>query len=353
MKSVTFRNLCKSFGDVKILQDINLEIAPGEFVVLVGPSGCGKSTLLRMLAGLETITSGDLLIGGERANDLAPQQRNISMVFQSYALFPHLKSRDNIGFGPKIRGEEPSTIVEKVKKASGLLNLSSYLERFPRELSGGQRQRVAMGRAIVREPSVFLFDEPLSNLDAQLRVQMRTEIKALHQRLKTTIVYVTHDQIEAMTMADRIVVMDQGRIQQVGAPLDLYDKPANKFVASFIGSPSMSFVTGALEKSADRPRFRTPEGEVLPVTASVSTGGVVEAGIRPEHFIAGSGGDLTIHVDVVEPTGSETHVYGMIGKDTVRAVFRDRLGVKPGDKLPVTVNPKHVHLFDKATGLPV
>ncbi|RVC56866.1 ABC transporter ATP-binding protein, partial [Mesorhizobium sp. M4B.F.Ca.ET.088.02.2.1] len=223
MTDVQFRNLSKSFGHHRILENIDLEIESGEFVVLVGPSGCGKSTLLRMLAGLETISSGDLMIGGLRANDLPPQKRNIAMVFQSYALFPHLKAADNIGFGPKIRGENRAAIDDKVKKASGVLNLFSYLDRYPRQLSGGQRQRVAMGRAIVREPSVFLFDEPLSNLDAQLRVQMRTEIKALHQRLKSTIVYVTHDQIEAMTMADRIVVMDHGRIQQVGPPLELYD----------------------------------------------------------------------------------------------------------------------------------
>ena len=348
MKSVSFRNLSKSFGDVKILEEINLEIEPGEFVVLVGPSGCGKSTLLRMLAGLETITSGDLLIGGQRANDLPPQKRNIAMVFQSYALFPHLKSRENIGFGPKIRGEQGPAVEDKVKKASAILNLSSYLERYPRQLSGGQRQRVAMGRAIVREPSVFLFDEPLSNLDAQLRVQMRTEIKALHQRLKSTVVYVTHDQIEAMTMADRIVVMDRGRIQQVGAPLELYDHPANKFVASFIGSPSMSFVTGALKDAW----FETPAGERLKLDGRHAGGAEVEAGIRPEHFVVGEDA-LTIDVDVIEPTGSETHVYGKVGGDPVRAVFRERLSIKPGDRLPVTVDPRNVHLFDTSTGLPV
>jgi multiple sugar transport system ATP-binding protein len=353
MKSVSFQKVCKSFGSHSILRDIDLEIAPGEFIILVGPSGCGKSTLLRMLAGLEPITSGDLLIDGKRANDLPPQKRNISMVFQSYALFPHLRSRDNIGFGPKIRGEDSVTTAERVQKASGLLNLSSYLDRFPRELSGGQRQRVAMGRAIVREPFVFLFDEPLSNLDAQLRVQMRAEIKSLHQRLKTTIVYVTHDQIEAMTMADRIVVMNHGRIQQVGAPLELYDKPANKFVAGFIGSPSMSFVSGALDSAGGNVRFRTTQGESIPVERDATSGTAVEAGIRPEHFVVGAGGDLTISVDVVEPTGSETHVYGSIGADPVRAVFRDRIGVRPGDRLPVTVNPRNVHIFDKVSGLPL
>ncbi|WP_245495761.1 sn-glycerol-3-phosphate ABC transporter ATP-binding protein UgpC, partial [Mesorhizobium sp. M7A.F.Ca.CA.001.07.2.1] len=321
MTDVEFRDLSKSFGQHKILENISLDIKSGEFVVLVGPSGCGKSTLLRMLAGLETITSGDLLIGGVRANALPPQQRNIAMVFQSYALFPHLKAADNIGFGPKIRGETRTVIDEKVKKASGVLNLFSYLDRYPRQLSGGQRQRVAMGRAIVREPSVFLFDEPLSNLDAQLRVQMRVEIKALHQRLKSTIVYVTHDQIEAMTMADRIVVMDRGRIQQVGAPLELYDRPANKFVASFLGSPSMSFVSGSLKTTLEKTWFESAGGGRLALAGKqVPADSAVEAGIRPEHFIVGEAVDaMAIRVDVVEPTGSETHVYGAIGADTVRA----------------------------------
>ncbi|TGQ43885.1 sn-glycerol-3-phosphate ABC transporter ATP-binding protein UgpC [Mesorhizobium sp. M00.F.Ca.ET.216.01.1.1] len=355
MTNVLFRNLSKSFGHHKILENISLDIKSGEFVVLVGPSGCGKSTLLRMLAGLETITSGDLLIGGVRANDLPPQQRNIAMVFQSYALFPHLKASDNIGFGPRIRGEPRATVEEKVRKASGILNLFSYLDRFPRQLSGGQRQRVAMGRAIVREPSVFLFDEPLSNLDAQLRVQMRTEIKALHQRLKSTVVYVTHDQIEAMTMADRIVVMNLGRIQQVGAPLELYDRPANKFVASFIGSPSMSFVSGALKAAGTKAWFETTGGGRLALAGNAAPpAGAVEAGIRPEHFVIGGADDaVAIDVDVVEPTGSETHVYGSVGSDAVRAVFRDRLQIRPGDRLPVTVDPGNIHLFDKATGLPL
>ncbi|RWC23557.1 ABC transporter ATP-binding protein [Mesorhizobium sp.] len=355
MTDVEFRDLSKSFGQHKILENISLDIRSGEFVVLVGPSGCGKSTLLRMLAGLETISSGDLLIGGVRANALPPQQRNIAMVFQSYALFPHLKAADNIGFGPKIRGETRTVVDEKVKKASGVLNLFSYLDRYPRQLSGGQRQRVAMGRAIVREPSVFLFDEPLSNLDAQLRVQMRVEIKALHQRLKSTIVYVTHDQIEAMTMADRIVVMDRGRIQQVGAPLELYDRPANKFVASFLGSPSMSFVSGSLKATPGKSWFESTGGGRLALAGKqVPADSAVEAGIRPEHFVIGDAVDaMAIRVDVVEPTGSETHVYGAIGTDTVRAVFRDRVPVRPGDLLPVTVDPGNIHLFDKATGLPL
>ncbi|WP_432286605.1 sn-glycerol-3-phosphate ABC transporter ATP-binding protein UgpC [Aminobacter sp. BA135] len=354
MTGVTFRNLSKSFGQHSVLDNINLDIPSGEFVVLVGPSGCGKSTLLRMLAGLEPISHGDLLIGGVRANDLPPQKRNIAMVFQSYALFPHLTAAENIGFGPKIRGEAAAAIDAKVKNAAAILNLHSYLDRYPRQLSGGQRQRVAMGRAIVREPSVFLFDEPLSNLDAQLRVQMRTEIKALHQRLKSTVVYVTHDQIEAMTMADRIVVMNQGRIQQVGAPLELYDRPANKFVASFIGSPSMSFVSGRL--GAAGAYFETADGERLALNGGRASAfaGAVEAGIRPEHFvISGTGAAMKLRIDVVEPTGSETHIYGAVGGEQVRAVFRDRVSVKPGETLPVTADPRNIHLFDKATGLPV
>ena len=246
-------------------------------------------------------------------------------------------------------------IESKVKKAAGILNLISYLDRYPAQLSGGQRQRVAMGRAIVREPAVFLFDEPLSNLDAKLRVQMRTEIKALHQRLKSTIVYVTHDQIEAMTMADRIVVMNPGRIEQVGAPLELYDRPANKFVASFLGSPSMSFVSGALKATATKAWFEATGGGRLALAGkAVAPGAVVEAGIRPEHFVIGGSDDaVAIKVDVVEPTGSETHVYGSVGDDAVRAVFRDRLQIRPGDRLPVTVDPGSIHLFDKATGLPL
>ncbi|TIS11658.1 MAG: sn-glycerol-3-phosphate ABC transporter ATP-binding protein UgpC, partial [Mesorhizobium sp.] len=304
MTDVQFRNLSKSFGQHKILEDINLEIKSGEFVVLVGPSGCGKSTLLRMLAGLETISAGDLVIGGTRANDLPPQKRNIAMVFQSYALFPHLRAADNIGFGPKIRGETRAAIDDKVKKASGVLNLFSYLDRYPRQLSGGQRQRVAMGRAIVREPSVFLFDEPLSNLDAQLRVQMRTEIKELHQRLKTTTIYVTHDQIEAMTMADKIVVMRDGRIEQIGAPLQLFDRPANLFVAGFIGSPAMNLLKGTVKKG-ERSEVDIA-GSAFPMPASIAAadGQAVVYGVRPEHLEIHPDG-VASTISVVEPTGSE------------------------------------------------
>jgi len=350
MKEVSLRGITKTFGQLTVLDHVNLDIQSGEFLVLVGPSGCGKSTLLRMVAGLEPISGGDLLIGGERANELPPQKRNIAMVFQSYALFPHMTARENIGFGPRIRGERSEETAAKVDKAASILNLHSYLDRYPRQLSGGQRQRVAMGRAIVREPAVFLFDEPLSNLDAQLRVQMRTEIKALHQRLKTTVIYVTHDQIEAMTMADRIVVMNQGKIQQIGAPLDLYDRPANKFVASFIGSPSMSFIPGTVSGGI----FRTGEGEEIAVAGGSSYDRQAEAGIRPENFtVARDGKGLRLTVEVIEPTGPETHIYGRIAGQPIRAVFRERIHLAPGEQVPVTAKSEHIHLFDKDSGLPL
>ncbi|WP_139973979.1 sn-glycerol-3-phosphate ABC transporter ATP-binding protein UgpC [Ochrobactrum sp. CGA5] len=350
MKEVSLRGISKTFGQLTVLDRVDLDIQSGEFLVLVGPSGCGKSTLLRMVAGLEPISSGDLLIGGQRANDLPPQKRNIAMVFQSYALFPHMTARENIGFGPRIRGEKSGETAAKVDRAASILNLHSYLDRYPRQLSGGQRQRVAMGRAIVREPSVFLFDEPLSNLDAQLRVQMRTEIKALHQRLKSTVIYVTHDQIEAMTMADRIVVMNQGKIQQVGAPLDLYDRPANKFVASFIGSPSMSFIPGTVSGGI----FRTGEGEQITVSGGSFDTRQAEAGIRPENFmVAPEGKGLKLIIEVIEPTGPETHIYGRIAGQPIRAVFRERMHLAPGEQVPVTAKSEYIHLFDKDSGLPL
>lgn len=350
MQDVSLRGLTKTFGQLNVLDGVDLDVKSGEFLVLVGPSGCGKSTLLRMVAGLEPISGGDLIIGGQRANDKPPQKRNIAMVFQSYALFPHMTARQNIAFGPRIRGEDTKLIGTKVDKAASILNLHSYLDHYPRQLSGGQRQRVAMGRAIVREPSVFLFDEPLSNLDAQLRVQMRTEIKSLHQRLKTTVIYVTHDQIEAMTMADRIVVMNQGKIQQIGSPLDLYDRPANKFVAGFIGSPSMSFISGRLDGQS----FRNSDGEELSIKTKSNSNRPVEAGIRPENFlIAHDGKGFSLTVEVVEPTGPETHIYGYIAGEAVRAIFRERVHLEPGMQVRVTARPEHIHLFDKESGLPL
>ncbi len=358
MSTVGLRHISKHFGNVVIIPEgLDLDIADGEFVVLVGPSGCGKSTLLRMIAGLEDITGGDLVIAGKRANELPPQQRNIAMVFQSYALFPHMTAKDNIGFGPRIRREDTGAIEGKVGKAAGILNLHDYLDRYPRQLSGGQRQRVAMGRAIVRDPDVFLFDEPLSNLDAQLRVQMRTEIKALHQRLRSTIVYVTHDQVEAMTMADRIVVMNKGRIEQVGSPLELYDRPATKFVASFLGSPSMSFIPGQVRKtSGQAAAVVTDDGVTLPTRglAAEDDGRPVEVGMRPEHFrLAPQGQGLPFKVDVIEPTGSETHLYGAISGAPVRCVFHERLEVAPGSEIALAIDGALTHVFDRESGRPV
>ena len=356
MSSIRLAGVGKAFGPVVVVRDIDLTIADGEFAVLVGPSGCGKSTLLRMIAGLENISSGELWIGDKLANGLAPQQRNISMVFQSYALFPHMRTRDNIGFGPRIRGDKPSTIAEKVAKAAAILNLSDYLDRLPRQLSGGQRQRVAMGRTIVRDPHVFLFDEPLSNLDAKLRVQMRAEIKTLHQRLQSTIVYVTHDQIEAMTMADRIVVMNAGRIEQVGSPLELYDQPATRFVGSFLGSPAMSFLPAVVERCNGTIVVRSDHGLALAtlpasVAGEAEDGEPVDLGVRPEHLSIREGPNaIPFAVEVVEPTGAETHLVGTVDGAPLRCVFHERLQVSPGDTLPLFADPARLHLFDRETG---
>jgi len=351
MADLHLDNVRKRYGAVEILHGIDLSVEDGEFVVLVGPSGCGKSTLLRMIAGLETVSDGEIRIGGRRANEVPPQKRNISMVFQSYALFPHMSVKDNITFGPRIRGENAQETEEKLKRAASILNLGAYLGRRPGQLSGGQRQRVAMGRSIVRNPDLFLFDEPLSNLDAKLRVQMRTEIKALHHKFESTIIYVTHDQIEAMTMADRIVVMNGGRIEQVGTPLELYDHPANLFVAGFLGSPAMSFIDGAMLKSSQGTFVRFSDGTMVPVAgASVPNGASVTLGIRPEHYRMDPAGPIRLVVDVIEPTGSESHIYGHVDSSEVRAVFRERISVSPGETLHLSVDPEKIHLFDAATG---
>src|SRR3954468_8243017 len=285
LATVSFNNVKKSFGTTKVLHGISFDIADGEFMVLVGPSGCGKSTLLRMLAGLEEINAGTIAIDGKVVNDIDSKDRDIAMVFQSYALYPHMTVRDNMGFSLRLRKADKSEIANRVARAAQILNLEPYLERYPRELSGGQRQRVAMGRAIVRDPKVFLFDEPLSNLDAKLRVQMRSEIKALHQRLKTTTVYVTHDQIEAMTMADRIVVMHDGRIEQIGEPLHLYDHPDNLFVAQFIGSPAMNIVNGTLRRNNGRAYVEATGSIRWPIPRGPGADGqAVMLGVRPEHL---------------------------------------------------------------------
>jgi multiple sugar transport system ATP-binding protein len=333
-----------------------VDIADGEFVILVGPSGCGKSTLLRMIAGLETITGGEIRIGSRVVNHVPPKERDIAMVFQNYALYPHMTVLENMAFSLKLKGAPKPEITAKVNRAAEILGLTPLLERYPRQLSGGQRQRVAMGRAIVRDPQVFLFDEPLSNLDAKLRVQMRSEIKALHQRLSTTTVYVTHDQVEAMTMADRIVVMQDGRVEQVGAPLELYDRPANLFVATFIGSPAMNLIEGQITGEG----FVTTSGLTLPLSSAPagSQGQPALYGIRPEHFSLGGGSGLSLgaehgipaEVVVVEPTGSETQVVATLAGQNLTAVFRERVHTRPGETLSLSPDPTKVHLFDQQTG---
>jgi multiple sugar transport system ATP-binding protein len=350
MASVRIQDVRKSFGGLEVLHGVTIPIEDGEFVVLVGPSGCGKSTLLRMLAGLENITAGTISIGDRVVNNVHPKERDVAMVFQNYALYPHMTVAQNMGFSLKLRGENAAKITERVNGAADILGLKPLLDRFPRQLSGGQRQRVAMGRAIVRDPQVFLFDEPLSNLDAKLRVAMRTEIKELHQRLKTTTVYVTHDQIEAMTMADRIVVMHDGIIEQMGAPLELYDTPNNQFVAGFIGSPAMNFIEGTLAVNGSA-GVKTAQGATLPLTRAPasSNGRPVIYGIRPEHLeLAGEG--VEAEVVVVEPTGSETQIVARVGHQDVIAVFRDRHAVAPGEKIHLAPRAGAAHLFDKDSG---
>ena len=345
MATVDIREVYKSFGTTKILHGVSVGIEDGQFVVLVGPSGCGKSTLLRMLAGLENITGGEISIGGRVVNNVAPKDRDIAMVFQNYALYPHMTVFQNMAFSMKLAGAPKEVMEREVQKAAKILGLEQLLLRFPRQLSGGQRQRVAMGRAIVRNPQVFLFDEPLSNLDAKLRVQMRSEIRELHQRLKVTTVYVTHDQIEAMTMADLIVVMNHGRIEQAGAPLELYDRPANVFVAGFIGSPAMNMLEGRIEGGV----FHGPGGGAWPLPPGAPASGEVIYGIRPEHFRLDPDG-LPATVHVVEPTGSETQVVMHIGEAHVLGAFRERVLARAGEILPVSPDPALVHLFDRQSG---
>mgnify|MGYP001197133597 CR=1 FL=1 len=326
MGSITLKDVNKSFGDVTIIPKLSLQIDEGEFVVFVGPSGCGKSTLLRLIAGLEDVTSGEITIDGRDATDLPPAKRRLSMVFQSYALYPHMSVRGNIAFPLKMAGEDKAVIEKKVAEAARVLNLTSYLDRKPRQLSGGQRQRVAIGRAIVRQPTAFLFDEPLSNLDAALRVNMRLEISELHQQLKTTMIYVTHDQVEAMTMADKIVVLNAGHIEQVGSPLELYRNPKNRFVAGFIGSPKMNFVEGAEAKKH----------------------GAAAIGVRPEHMnLSTASGAWSGTVTVAEHLGSDTFLHVQaegIGLVTARA--SGEFGVHHGDRVFLTPEPGKIHRFD-------
>lgn len=341
MGNVTIRDLRKAYGNVEVIHGLNVDIAESEFVALVGPSGCGKSTLLRMIAGLEPINSGTIAISDRVVNNLPPSKRDIAMVFQTYALYPHKSVAENMGFALKVAKTSKAEIAKRVKEAAEILSLTEYLDRKPRHLSGGQRQRVAMGRAIVRNPEVFLFDEPLSNLDAKLRIQMRTEIKELHQRLKTTTVFVTHDQIEAMTLADRIVVMQDGRIEQIGSPLELYDHPANEFVATFIGAPSMNLLPGTLKNE------KVTIGDLkLPAPAGE---GSVKVGIRPEHLMLSDNG-LPMSVKVVEPTGSETMVFLDYEGQNVVAVFRERHQFSSGQSVHLQPDPAHLHLFSVDNG---
>ncbi len=351
MASLNFNNIQKSFGtgksETKIIHGISFDISDGEFVVLVGPSGCGKSTLLRMLAGLEEITGGEISIDGKVVNDMESKDRDIAMVFQSYALYPHMTVGENMAFSLKLRKADKSETDERVNRAAKILNLDALLHRFPRELSGGQRQRVAMGRAIVRDPKVFLFDEPLSNLDAKLRVAMRAEIKALHQRLKTTTVYVTHDQIEAMTMADRIVVMHDGIVEQIGTPLELFDHPHNLFVAQFIGSPSMNVLRGTVGAglvNAAGANWPVPAG------AALKAGQSVHYGIRPTDISLGTASEgVAAKVVVVEPTGAETELLVQVGESQLVVVLHGRTNVQPDDIVGLLIKTDKVHLFDGAT----
>ncbi len=339
MATVGLHSVHKSYGKVPAIQGVSVDIPDGEFLTLVGPSGCGKSTLLRMIAGLESITAGEIRIDGRRVNERSAAQRGLAMVFQSYALYPHMTVRQNLAFGlENVRTPRPE-IERRVAEAARMLQIEPLLARRPRQLSGGQRQRVAIGRAVVREPKIFLFDEPLSNLDAELRVQMRVELAGLHGRLGNTMVYVTHDQVEAMTMADQIVVMNGGRIEQSGAPLELYDRPANLFVAGFIGSPAMNLLPG---RAADG-GFRTDGGAILPLPPHAPAN-VATYGIRPEHLVLAEDG-IPATIVLVEPTGSETQVSMRIGDTPVIGAFRERVTGRPGDTLRIMPDLSLVHLF--------
>jgi len=350
MASIEIKNVDKAFGLLKIIKDVSIDVPDGAFVVLVGPSGCGKSTLLRMIAGLEDINSGTISIGGRVINEVEPKHRDIAMVFQNYALYPHMTVYQNMAFSLRLARRPKAEIDERVREAARILGLSDLQGRYAKQLSGGQRQRVAMGRAIVRNPQVFLFDEPLSNLDAKLRVQMRAELKEIHASLKTTTIYVTHDQIEAMTMADKIVVMRDGIVEQAGAPLELYDRPVNMFVAGFIGSPAMNFLNASVNE--DGKKILLAGGAKLTLDGQVETKGQVKCGLRPELFMLASEGDgFEMVVSNVEPTGSDTLVQGEVNGEKVTAFLHQRLLVQPGEKLRLTTSGENIHLFDTQSEL--
>jgi sn-glycerol 3-phosphate transport system ATP-binding protein len=350
MARVEFRDVRKSYGDLEVIHGVSTAVADGEFIVIVGPSGCGKSTLLRMVAGLEAITSGDIVIGERVVNALEPKDRDIAMVFQNYALYPHMSVFDNMAYGLKIRGFSKDDIKARVDRAAAILELGPLLARKPRQLSGGQRQRVAMGRAIVREPAVFLFDEPLSNLDAKLRVQMRFEIQKLHRRLRTTSLYVTHDQVEAMTLADRMIVMNAGRAEQIGSPMEVYRNPATLFVAGFIGSPAMNFLPA---KANGGSRFTLLAGGSVDAAAGgPAPGAAITIGIRPEHLhpSAADGAMVAGPVEMVEQLGADTLVHIGHGADTVTARLPHGEHPEVGSILHLAADPSRVFLFDSATG---
>jgi len=356
MAQVTLNKVVKKFADLEVVHGIDLDIADQEFVVLVGPSGCGKSTTLRMIAGLEETSGGDIVIGGQIVNDLPPKDRDIAMVFQNYALYPHMTVFENMSFGLRLKKFPKAEIKQRVERAARILDITELLERRPRQLSGGQRQRVAMGRAIVRNPKVFLFDEPLSNLDAKLRVQMRTEIKKVHQQVRTTTVYVTHDQVEAMTLADRVVVMNGGRIEQIGSPHELYHNPKTRFVAGFIGSPAMNFIPCRMVETSGALAVQLGGGLSLPVPAERAAAYRPHAdramlfGIRPEHITEtrsyGAGAEFTVPVDVVEPMGMETMVYFNIDGTEICARVSPEAAMAPGERMPLMADMRHMHLID-------
>ncbi|MBF0279168.1 MAG: ABC transporter ATP-binding protein [SAR324 cluster bacterium] len=356
MSTLQIKGLCKSFGDVDALIEIDLMVRDGEFIVLVGPSGCGKSTLLRCIAGLEKHQAGDIVVDGKSITNVQTRDRNVAMVFQSYALFPHLTVTENIAFGLRLRRIDPGAIEEKVNYATEMLSLKELVDRYPRELSGGQRQRVAMGRAIVRDPMLFLFDEPLSNLDAKLRVQMRTEIKALRQRLGITSIYVTHDQDEAMTLADRIFILNNGRIEQTGTPMELYDEPANLFVAGFMGSPPMNFIELHRKGEGSHTQLETSGGQRVPlpqfdISSDMQT---VVLGVRPEGFRIAENGPLRGEVEVVEPKGNETLVFVRLDESHLLCVVAGKRAVfQPNDSVSIAFDDSETHLFDSKTGLKI
>ena len=355
MADLTITNVNKFYDKTQVLFDVNLDIKDGEFIVLVGPSGCGKSTLLRMIAGLEDINSGEISLGGKVINQLAPRDRDVSMVFQNYALYPHLSVAKNIGFSLRMRKVEKSIIDKKVADAAEMLGLTHLLSRLPRNLSGGERQRVAMGRAIVRDPEVFLFDEPLSNLDAKLRVMMRNQIKEIHYEVKTTTVYVTHDQIEAMTMADKIVVLNGGIVEQVGSPDELYDQPNNTFVASFIGSPSMNQIHGKVVSEKGKKYFQSKDNSLflVPENANISEGQEIIYGFRPEHVDINQSAsedaiNLTVKVD--QPTGSQSLVFANVGDQEICLDVPKSHLLKPGNEFKMSPQLDNIHIFDSETG---